>query len=167
MKVGVTAVAISDVPSLSALWKEMVEHHRGLVGDVWPVRGGEPSWELRRAQYVAWLRDGTGFLFIARVEESAEPVGYLACRLLPEGPTFDLGEIRGEVDSLVIAETARGRGIGTALLEACRDELRRRGARYWSIGVVDANARAIELYERLGFRAFTRSLLAALEPDPD
>jgi GNAT superfamily N-acetyltransferase len=49
------------------------------------------------------------------------------------------------------------------LLEGCRAELRRRGVRYCSIGVVEANTRAIELYERLGFQPFVRSMLARID----
>lgn len=155
---------VSDVPSLAELWKTMVEHHRHLVGDQWPVRPGDEAWARRRNQYTAWLTEGTGFIFIARTEGAKEtPVGYAACRLLPAGPTFDLGELRGDVDSLVTAERVRGRGVGTALLSACRDELARRGARYWSIGVVEANSQAIGLYERLGFRPFVRSMLAPID----
>jgi ribosomal protein S18 acetylase RimI-like enzyme len=174
---------VSDIPALAELWKAMVEHHRRLVGDQWPVRPGDDAWARRRRQYTAWLADGTGFIFIARAggaEESpighaeeppighAEepPIGYAACRLVSAGPTFDLGELRGDVDSLVTAERARGRGVGTALLSACRDELARRGARYWSIGVVEANSQAIQLYERLGFRPFVRSMLASIDPAP-
>ena len=141
----------------------MVEHHRRLVGDQWPVRASQVSWEHRREQYSAWLTDDSGFIFIARTEGSDSPLGYVACRLLSAGPTFDLGELRGDVDSLVTAEAARGQGVGSALLDACRTELKRRGARYWSIGVVEANTRAVELYERLGFRPFVRSMLAAVD----
>jgi ribosomal protein S18 acetylase RimI-like enzyme len=145
----------------------MVEHHRRLVADQWPVLAAHVAWERRREQYCAWLTDGSGFIFIARAEDSDSPLGYATCRLLPAGPTFDLGELRGDVDSLVTAEPARGQGVGSALLAACRNELKRRGVRYWSIGVVEANTRAIELYERLGFRPFVRSMLAAVdEPSP-
>lgn len=82
---------------------------------------------------------------------------------MPAGPTFDLSDIHGEIDSLVTAPDARGQGIGSALLVACRRELERRGARYWSIGVLEANTQAVKLYERLGFRPFVRSMLAPLE----
>jgi ribosomal protein S18 acetylase RimI-like enzyme len=141
----------------------MVEHHRHVVGDQWPVLAADVAWERRRHQYRAWLADDSGFIFVAHTEDSEIPVGYVACRLLPAGPTFDLGELRGDVDSLVTAQAVRGHGVGSALLDACRGELKRRGARYWSIGVVEANTRAIELYERLGFRPFVRSMLAALD----
>ncbi len=159
------SAAVSEVPALEKLWKAMVEHHRGLVADHWPVLAADVAWERRRKQYLAWLTEDSGFIFIAHAEDLSSPIGYLACRLLPAGPTFDLGEVRGDVDSLVTAEAARGQGVGSALLTACQAELKRRGARYWSIGVVEANVRAIELYERLGFRPFVRSMLATLDEE--
>lgn len=141
----------------------MVEHHRGLVGERWPVRSAEQAWLLRRQQYLGWLADGSGILFLARRDRTGPTAGYLVCRLIESGPTFDLGGPHGEVDSLVVGENLRGAGVGTALLDACRQELRRRGVTYWSIGVVEANRGATELYERLGFRPWFRTLLAPLE----
>jgi ribosomal protein S18 acetylase RimI-like enzyme len=163
VRIAVRVADASDVPSLAELWKAMVEHHRQLVGAQWPVLAPDVAWERRREQYSAWLAGGTGFILLASAEDSSPPLGYLACRLLPAGPTFDLGEVRGDVDSLVTAAGARGRGVGSRLLDVCRDELQRRGARYWSIGVVEANARAVALYERYGFRPFVRSMLAPID----
>jgi hypothetical protein len=78
---------------------------------------------------------------------------------MTSGPTFDLGSVRAEIDSLVVADAARGAGVGTALVATCREELRRRDIHYWSIGVVEENRDAIQLYERLGFRPWTRTML--------
>jgi ribosomal protein S18 acetylase RimI-like enzyme len=163
VRIALHRAGVPDLPTLAGLWKTMVEHHRRLVGGDWPVRPADDAWVRRREQYSAWLAEGSGFIFIARVGDTESPVGYAACRLLPAGPTFDLGEVRGDVDSLVTAEAVRGQGVGTALLGACRNELQQRGARYWSIGVVEANSQAVELYTRLGFRPFVRSMLAPID----
>jgi ribosomal protein S18 acetylase RimI-like enzyme len=163
MAISVTIGTERDVEYLASLWMSLVEHHRRLVGDRWPVRPAEQAWDLRQAQYRRWLSDRTGLLFVARDGDLASPVGYAFCLLSGPGPTFDFGETRAEVDSLVVADTARGAGIGTLLLDACRAELRRRGIRYWSIGVIDANERAVALYERLGFRPYVRSLMGTTD----
>lgn len=58
-----------------------------------------------------------------------------------------------------MAEEARGAGIGTMLIEACRDRLRAEGISHWAVGVVEANLDATRLYERAGFRPYYRELL--------
>lgn len=163
MDIDVVAGSVTDVDDLAALWIAMVEHHRHLVGQEYPVRAAEQSWTVCRQEYRRWLEEATGLLFIARPSGSGEPVGYILCRLAESGATFDLGRIRGDVDSLVVADRARGSGIGSALLAACRAELQRRGCSYWSIGVLEANHDAARLYERHGFRPWVRDMLGQLE----
>jgi len=68
----------------------------------------------------------------------------------------------GELETLAVAEAARGQGIGTMLIEACQERLRAEGVSHWSVGVVEANEGATKLYERAGFRPFYRDLLAPL-----
>jgi ribosomal protein S18 acetylase RimI-like enzyme len=84
------------------------------------------------------------------------------CRLLPSGPTFDLGPVRGDVESLAVSPQARGAGVGTALLGAVRAELEARGCRHWSISVATDNAAAVRLYERAGFRPLVQMMHAPL-----
>jgi len=74
--------------------------------------------------------------------------------------SWDVGERTGELETLAVAEEVRGAGIGTMLIEACRDRLREQGVRYWAVAVVEDNADATRLYERVGFRPFYRQLLA-------
>jgi len=48
------------------------------------------------------------------------------------------------------------------LIDAARDLLRAQGAGYWLVGVVAANAGALRLYERNGFRPYYQELLGRL-----
>jgi GNAT superfamily N-acetyltransferase len=159
----ITSGSLADVDVLAPLWKGMVEHHRDVLAGQVPVRDAEAAWQRRRKEYVSWLEDGSGLLFVARREGGEEAIGYAMCRLLPSGSTFDLGPVRGEVDSLAVSPVERGVGVGTALLAAVRAELVRRGCSYWSISVAAANAGAAQLYERLGFRPWVQLMLAPLD----
>lgn len=158
MALGVRRGGAADINSLQALWMSMVDHHRAVAGADWPVRPSEAAWRIRREEYRAWLADGSGTLFVAGADADA-PVGYAMLRMHEPGATWDLGAQVGEVESLAVAADARGAGVGTRLLASCRDELRGRGIRYWSVAVVEANEGAVRLYEREGFRAYYRLLL--------
>jgi ribosomal protein S18 acetylase RimI-like enzyme len=158
----ITSGSLTDVDALAPLWMGMVEHHRAVVAGRVPVRPAGEAWERRRREYVSWLEDGSGLLFLARREGADDVVGYAMCRLLPSGPTFDLGPVRGDVESLAVSAAARGAGVGTALLSAVRAELERRGCRHWSISVAADNAAAVRLYERFGFRSLVQMMHAPL-----
>ena len=154
-----------DVDRVADLWKAMLAHHADIAGGEWPVRAADESWTRRRATYDQWLANGNGMLLLAVAEDApeSEPDGYAAVQIHPPGATFDLGQL-GELDSLAVAPHARGTGIGTLLIDAARDALRRRGVVYWKVGVVEGNDGAMRLYEREGFRPFWRALVARIEP---
>ena len=97
------------------------------------------------------------------MQPSPELVGYAMLRITPPGPTWALGAEMGEVESLAVVESARGAGVGAALLSACREALEKRGIEYWSVAVVESNAGAVKLYEREGFRPFYRQMLGRLD----
>ncbi len=154
---------MADVEALEPLWVSMVEHHRAVAGAQWPVRTADAAWRIRQAEYRAWLTDGSGTLFTATLGEAPAPAGYAMLRVHKPGASWDLGALMGEVESLAVAATARGAGVGSALMAACREELKSRGVTYWSVAVVEANAGAVRLYEREGFRSFYRLLLGEVE----
>lgn len=66
------------------------------------------------------------------------------------------------IDGICVAPEARGRGIGTLLIEALCREARARGYREVRLDVVDTNRRARALYERRGFEAVKTESMGAL-----
>lgn len=56
------------------------------------------------------------------------------------------------MDGLFVAPEARGKGVGTALLDAIGQEAKRRGYSQVRLDVIDSNLRAKALYAHLGFR---------------
>jgi GNAT superfamily N-acetyltransferase len=159
----IVELGVGDVDLVEGLWKEMVAHHHGVL-DGGPVgRDPEESWRMRRAQYVGWLESGEGMLFLVPGEGAeGAPLAYACLRVGPAGPTWDLGETVGDLESLSVSADARGTGIGTEVIEHCRDRLRALGARWWTVSVVAANSGAGELYEREGFRPYVNHLLAPI-----
>ncbi len=66
------------------------------------------------------------------------------------------------VDGICVDEAARGRGIGSALIEAICAEARSRGYAEVRLDVIDTNLRARALYERQGFVAKRTEPMGAL-----
>jgi ribosomal protein S18 acetylase RimI-like enzyme len=68
------------------------------------------------------------------------------------------------LDGICVDSSARGLGIGTALLSAATDHARQAGARTVRLSVVDGNPRAHALYERRGFVPVDSGSLGLLSP---
>ena len=160
----IVELGVGEVDLVEGLWKELAAHHREVTGDGLPGRDPDESWRLRRAQYVGWLESGEGMLFLVPGEGAeGAPLGYAFLRVGSSGPTWNLGDRVGDLESLSVTAAARGRGIGTELIAHCRERLRELGITWWTVTAVSANAGAIALYEREGFRDFWRSLIAPVE----
>ena len=56
-----------------------------------------------------------------------------------------------QMDGIFVDESARGRGVGTALLGAVSEQARTCGAKTVQLDVIDTNPRARALYEKVGF----------------
>jgi GNAT superfamily N-acetyltransferase len=92
--------------------------------------------------------------------EAGRPVGFVL--LLASLPDEVTGDDQAWVAYMAVERSARGRGIGSALLAAAEDEARRLGAPYIALMVTEANAPARALYERAGYVAERRLLCKTL-----
>jgi ribosomal protein S18 acetylase RimI-like enzyme len=80
--------------------------------------------------------------FVARAA-AGEPVGWVSGIAYPDG--------RGWINQIAVAKSARGRGLGRALLLHAGADLLEHGATSLALGVSAANAAALRLYESTGF----------------
>jgi ribosomal protein S18 acetylase RimI-like enzyme len=158
-------LGVDEIDRVGPLFEELVGFHREAIEGAWPVRGEEAGWAHRRRQYMKWLSAGEAVMFAAVPDgdpEAAAPFGYAVLGIKPSPSSWDIGERIGELETLAVAESARGEGVGTMLIEACRERLRAEGITHWTVAVVEANEGATRLYERMGFRPYYRQLLAEL-----
>ena len=101
--------------------------------------------EIDRFDARAWRRLLAGHSSVFLAEADGQPAG-AACVL------FRKGAKAGRLYSLSVADRARGRGIGAALLAACEADASARGCNRMRLEVRQTNVAAIALYERTGFR---------------
>lgn len=82
-------------------------------------------------------------LWLAQEESTGEEIGF--CH------TFHEGGNEGVIESLAVLPSARGRGIGRALIEAAMETLMDAGRGMLTLNVTSNNAPALALYRSLGF----------------
>jgi GNAT superfamily N-acetyltransferase len=151
---------IERINELEPLWRALREHHAVVGATVAPVRAADDSWSRRRADYVRWLSDGSGTLLIAK---DGAALGYAMVRVFDGPPTWAIGDQIAEVETLSVLPSARGSGIGHALISVARDVALSKGATALTVAFVHTNSDAQGFYEREGFRPFYLSMLVPLE----
>lgn len=75
---------------------------------------------------------------------------------LTEHP-WDFGDRVGRLETLAVLPSARGRGLGTALVGAVRAHWRAAGVGFATVSVIAGNDAAQRFYDRLGAVEFTRT----------
>lgn len=101
---------------------------------------------IRLSRALAADPEREGLQLIAR-EPGGDAVGFAT--IYWSWSTSDAARI-GVMNDLFVSERARGRGVAEQLIEACRDECRRRGARRLTWQTARDNLRAQAVYERVG-----------------
>lgn len=131
----IRAARREDVDALCTMISELAEHH----GDA--VRPDAQALERDLFGPVPWLR--------ALMAESAEgPLGFVI--LTPAYRAAD--SARGlEIQQLYVRPAFRGHGAGRHLVSMARDEARRLGCSFMTVGAATGNLRAHRFYETLSF----------------
>ena len=89
--------------------------------------------------------------FMAVLEDAGEVVGYLQLTFIP-GLSLK-GMLRGQIESVRIASSRRGQGLGRVMLEWAIDECRRRGCGVVQLAMHKSRDDTLRFYKSLGFVA--------------
>ena len=140
----------AGLPRLEALWLDLHAHHQAVAPELAPFVGDAASWAARKAYYEHVLAAG-GFALVAR--ERGADVGYALAAVEPAHwpATFVTADANAELATLAVRPGLRGRGVGSALLDAVDARLEAEGHRDRMIGVIPGNVRAAALYARRGY----------------
>src|SRR5690349_18161169 len=80
--------------------------------------------------------------------EKGEAVGFATV----SHSTHFSGQKQAYIGELATAETAEGRGVGRALVQACENWAREHGYSLLALSTGAGNIRALDFYQRLGFQ---------------
>ncbi len=157
----ISAVTANGVDQLRSLWLALHHHHQKSSPHLGPFAGDDRSWPVVRELLIRSA--GHGLLFVAF--DGSGPIGLAsatvdkASELPAYADTWATGSHIAETKFLVVSQAARGRGIGTALMDTVEAELARRGVSDHLIGAIAPNASAIAFYQSRGFRPAWLELL--------
>jgi GNAT superfamily N-acetyltransferase len=128
--------AEGDYGACRSLWAELTEYHRSIYGD--PSIGGDDP--------------GAGFDdYLAESQRMRSWVAGSRGGVIGLTGLLDRGT-SGEVEPVVVAGTARDRGIGRMLISRVVEEARARGYEYLAIRPVARNIAAVRRFHAAGFR---------------
>jgi len=115
-----------------------------------PAGGGEPLGDFARANLIAELA-ARPFMFSVLAFDGDTPVGLI--NAIEGFSTFACRPLVN-VHDVVVASSHRGRGIAARMFAEVETIARERGACKLTLEVLDGNASARTLYQRLGFTAY-------------
>jgi GNAT superfamily N-acetyltransferase len=115
-----------------------------------PAGGGEPLGDFARDHLIAELA-ARPFMFSVLAFDGAAPVGLV--NAIEGFSTFACRPLVN-VHDVVVASSHRGRGIAARMFAEVEAIARERGACKLTLEVLDGNASARTLYQRLGFTAY-------------
>lgn len=162
----VQRIGVDRVADLEPLTRDLHRHHAGVDPAIpgIPPRDEDGWWVIRSARYRAWLADPATIALLATVGDA--PVAYAVVTIHDQDDSHLTGERFAELQSLVVAEAHRGRGVGSTVLREVYRAVRHAGITEMVIGVLATNEPAMRLYEREGFRPWVVLTMGRV-PDPD
>ena len=157
----------SDMPGVARLAGQLVRFHHALDAQrfllVEPVEPGYERWLSQE------LRNSKAVLLVAEDPDkrgTAEGLlGYAYSRL--EGRDWNaLLDACGVLHDIYVADEARSRGVGAALVEATARELTALGAPRMVLSTATQNSTAQKLFHKLGFRSTMIEMTRELAETP-
>ena len=147
---------------LEPLYRELHETHVAVAPRLAGLarRSAQESWTRRCDRYAEWLARPDAFVLIA--QRSGSPVGYALTSTASGYQSWVSEERVGEIHDLVVAAAERGRGIGSALMDAVEGRLGALGIREYRVMLIDANEPAHRFYRSRGMTQVSRVMLGRI-----
>jgi GNAT superfamily N-acetyltransferase len=157
----------AGIDQLAGLWRELLDHHLAAaphLAVLGAARNPADSWAVRRAQYLRWLAVPRAAVLVAR--DADRLLGYAMIRTADAAGSWQWGDQVGILETLVVADSARGTGVGRELMDAARERLAEWGAQVMTISVIAGNEGAVRFYRREGASDYLQTLIMPVTRPP-
>ncbi len=148
----VESVRPDQVDALKPLWLELHHHRQAVAPHLAPFVDDASSWRVVHPQLVR----AAAAEILLRAGDAGAPIAFAWASIQHENPTWSdtwqVGRDIAETHMIIVSNRARGRGLGTSLLDTIDHALAERGVRDHVIGAIEPNTNALRLYARRGFR---------------
>ena len=160
MKIQVREARAADFEGLVALFSQENELHAQLV----PAYIQATPQVLTREELQAFLDSRTHRLFVC--EDGDKLIGAVIVVLQETAEDrWNKPRLCGYIEDLIVASTARGRGVGSQLMQAARRWVASQGVQTIELHVWEVNTGARRFYESLGLRTVQRRMTWELEEE--
>ena len=135
---------VDDIPAISELYREQFREMAKLIPDF--IKEGDQSIEFLDKTI---SNDDSDILVY---ENDGIVVGFILLQA-KERPDFDF-MLPGKycyIMDIIVTESSRGKGFGTALMNSAKDWSKEQNCSFINLDVLANNTGAIKLYEKLGF----------------
>jgi GNAT superfamily N-acetyltransferase len=156
----IRAVKREDADRVGQLWLELVTYHRQL-SELMPIPAPEGS--QRYASRIRWSVDDSHVqTFVA--EDGGQVIGYVYGTVVDLLPEMFIDERAGIVGDIYVSGAYRGKGIGTALMQAMKDWFKLREVSHYEWYVAAMNETGLRFWEKtMGGQAVMVRMRASVE----
>ncbi len=163
----IVSLPMDRMEELQPVWRSLYEHHLTLTPHLADrAQPFERAWRARQRIEAEWAASGEE-LFVLAAEAPEGYVGYALVRVRAGSDfaaSWSASERLAELVILAVLPDWRGRGVGSALLDAVEARLRELDVQDMVISVVTTNDDAMRLYRRRGAEPFVTELIQRVDP---
>lgn len=156
MEVSIREATEEDYNELRALFAQGDTFHARALPHIFRD-AGNPTWP---ASFISALSsDENGALLVAQDRNGGGLIGMLhtTIRVAPDHPSL-VPRRWAEIESLIVREGYRRRGIGRLLMAGAHEWARGKGLEYVQLNVWEFNRHAIDLYAKIGYETLSRRM---------
>lgn len=160
--VAIRTATTDDLDSIVTLWSDLVTDQRRHDSHILAAENESAARDVLSRYLV--VNDVAVAEATETADWSADVIVGFAMYHLEEG-LYEMDVTRGVVENIYVVPTARGRGIGSALMERAEEDLRAEGADTVILSVMAANRRALDFYREQGYEEQRIVLERALDEE--